>query len=116
MLLVFVDEALAMVALGVWGWHVQGVVLAVAAPAAAVYVWYTFASPKARHGKGWRRPVAKVVVFVLASLALWASGHAGWAVALLVFSVVINALAQLPAARAVVAAERGADASFRVSS
>jgi hypothetical protein len=42
------------------------------------------------------RPVVKVLVFGLASLALWDAGHPGWAAALLVFSVVVNALAQLP--------------------
>ena len=38
----------------------------------------------------------KVLVFGLASLGLWAAGHHRLAVALLVFSVVVNALAQLP--------------------
>jgi hypothetical protein len=40
--------------------------------------------------------VAKVIVFGLASLALWDGGHHGWAVALLVFSVAVNAVAQVP--------------------
>jgi hypothetical protein len=42
----------------------------------------------------------KVLVFGLASLALWDSGYPGWAVALLAFSVVVNALAMLPGVRA----------------
>jgi hypothetical protein len=43
------------------------------------------------------------VVFGVASLALWDAGHPGWALALLVFSVVVNALAQLPAIRGLAA-------------
>jgi hypothetical protein len=43
-----------------------------------------------------------VVVFGAASAGLWWAGHEGLAVALLVFSVVVNALAQLPAVRALV--------------
>jgi len=40
-----------------------------------------------------------VLVFALASLGLWAAGHHALAAALLVFSVVVNGLAQLPAVR-----------------
>lgn len=97
--LVFVDELACMTAFGMWGWAVGGPVrwlLVVAAPIAAMTAWYLFASPKAPHGGSWRRPLAKLVVFGLAALALWHTGHGGWAIALLVFSVVINALAQLP--------------------
>ena len=39
--------------------------------------------------------MAKVVVFGLACLALADAGHEDWALALLVFSVVVNGLAQL---------------------
>jgi hypothetical protein len=62
--------------------------------------WWLFASPKARFGSGGRRVVVKVLVFGLASLALWDAGHHGWAIALLVFSVVVNGLALLPGVRA----------------
>ena len=65
-------------------------------------VWWAFASPRARWGGPVVRPVVKVLVFGLASLGLWAAGHHGWAVALLVFSVVVNGLAQLPSIRALV--------------
>ena len=44
---------------------------------------------------------------MLASAGLWAAGHHGLAVALLVFSVVVNGLAQLPTVRQVAAAEMG---------
>ena len=101
--LVFLDEVLAAVAAGVWGAHADGVVLAVLAPVAVVAVWWAFASPKARWGGPVVRPVVKVLVFGLASAGLWAAGHPTAAVALLVFSVVVNALAQLPSVRALVA-------------
>ena len=45
----------------------------------------------------------QVVVFGAACAGLWWAGHAAWAGALLVFSVLINALAQLPSVRALVA-------------
>jgi hypothetical protein len=62
--------------------------------------WFLFASPKARFGSPVVRPLVKVLVFGLASWGLWAAGHHALAVALLVFSVVVNALAQLPSIRA----------------
>jgi Protein of unknown function (DUF2568) len=99
--LVFLDEVLAAVAAGVWGWHAGGWLLAVGAPLAVVAVWWLFASPKAPYGGPVVRPVVKVLVFGLASLGLVAAGHTGWGVALLVFSVVVNAAAQLPSVRAV---------------
>ena len=98
--LVFVDEVLAAVAAGVWGSYAGGWPLAVLAPLVVVTVWWAFASPKARWGGPVVRPVVKVLVFGLASLGLWVSGHQGWAVALLVFSAVVNALAQLRSVRA----------------
>ncbi len=100
--LVFVDEVLAAAAAGVWGGHVAGVLGAIVGPVVVVAVWWSFASPKARYGGPVVRPVVKVLVFGLASLGLWAAGQHGWAIALLVFSVVINGLAQLPGIRAMV--------------
>ncbi len=101
--LVFVDELAAMAAFGVWGWQVGTPrwLLVVLLPLAAMTAWWLFASPKARYGSGGRRELVKVLVFGLASLALWDAGHPGWAGALLVFSVVVNGLALLPAVRAV---------------
>ena len=100
--LVFVDEVLAAVAAGVAGHATAGVPGAVAAPVAVVSVWWAFASPKARWGGPVVRPLVKVLVFVGASAGLWWAGHEAWAATLLVFSVVINALAQLPSVRALV--------------
>jgi hypothetical protein len=96
--LVFLDELLAMASAGVWGWHAPGRALWVwLLPLVVMTIWFLFASPKARFGGPVRRPVVKVVVFVLASLALWDAGHPRWAIAMLAFSAVINALAQIPA-------------------
>ncbi|GGO88030.1 hypothetical protein GCM10011584_14070 [Nocardioides phosphati] len=97
--LVFLDELAAMAAFGVWGWQVGGDLrwlLAVLAPLGAMLTWFFLASPKARYGGGLVRPVAKVIVFGLASVALWSVGEHGWAAALLVGSVVVNTLAQTP--------------------
>ena len=99
--LVFLDELLAMVAFGVWGWQASPAWLLVwLLPLLAMVAWFLVASPKAAYGGPVARPVAKVLVFGLASLALWSAGHPAWAAALLVFSVVVNGLAQLPGVRA----------------
>src|SRR3954462_11595061 len=102
LILVFVDELLAVAAAAVWGAHTGGAVLAIAMGLLTVLVWFLFASPKARFGGPITRPVTKVLVFTLASLGLWVSGHHGLAVALLVFSAVVNGLAQLPSVRVLV--------------
>ena len=69
-------------------------------PLLAATAWSLFASPRAAYGGPVARPVAKVLVLGLASLALWAAGRPGWALGLLVLSVVVNGLAQLPGVRA----------------
>jgi len=99
---VFVDEVLAVAAASVWGHHADGLWLAVLAPLLVVAVWWAFASPKAPYGGPAVRPVVKVLVFSLTSFGLWAAGHHTWAVALFAFSVVVNALAQLPSIRSLV--------------
>jgi hypothetical protein len=101
--LVFADELAAMAAFGVWGWQVGTPrwLLVVLLPLAAMTAWWLFASPKARYGSRGRREIVKVLVFALAALALWDAGHHGWAIAFLVFSVIVNALALLPQVRTV---------------
>lgn len=102
--LVFVDEIAAVAAFGVWGWESSPAwVLVWLLPVLAASTWYWFASPKAPYGSPVLRPLAKVLVFGLACLALWDLGHHAWAVALLVFSVVVNALAMQPGVRALTA-------------
>ena len=93
--LLFVDEVLAAVAVGVAGQAFLGMVGAVLAPLAVVGVWWTFASPKAPRGGPVARPVVKVLVFGSGTAGLWLAGHSGWAVAFLAFSLVVNGLAQL---------------------
>jgi len=96
--LVFVDELAAVTAAAVWGWHARPRWLLVwVLPLAVTTVWFLFASPKARFGGPVRRPLTKVVVFGLASLGLWDAGLTTWAIAMLAFSIVINALALIPA-------------------
>ena len=101
--LVFLDEVLAAGAAGVWGHHVAGLAGAVLGPVVVIAVWWLFASPKAPYGSPVRRPVVKVLVFGLTSAGLWAAGYPGWAAAFLVFSIVVNGLAQLPSVRSLVA-------------
>jgi hypothetical protein len=102
LLLVFVDELLAIAAAVVWGNHAANVWLGIATGLLTVLVWFLFASPKARYGGPVIRPLVKVLVFTLASAGLWASGHHVLAVALFVFSGVINGLAQLPSVKVLV--------------
>lgn len=97
--LVFFDELAVMAAFGVWGASRGGPlapVLWILLPVAAMTVWFFFASPKAKYGGPVVRPVVKVIVFGLATLALWHADRPGWALALLIFSVVVNGLALLP--------------------
>jgi hypothetical protein len=94
--LVFLDELLVMAALAVWGAHAGGWPLGVGAAAAGMLVWFLFASPKARYGGPAARPVAKLLVIGAAIAGLGAAGHAGWAWALAVFSLVVNVVALHP--------------------
>jgi hypothetical protein len=102
MLFVFVDELLAVASAAVWGNHVRNAWFAIVMGLVTVLVWFLFASPKARYGGPLVRPVTKVVVFALASAGLWASGHHALAVAMFVFSAVVNGLAQLPSVKVLV--------------
>ena len=97
--LVFADEILAAAAAGVWGAHRAGVWLAFLAPIVVIVCWGTFASPRAPYGGRMVRPVVKAIVFGFASWGLWTTDQHAAGVALLVFSVLINALAQLPNVR-----------------
>lgn len=100
--LVFVDELLAIAAAATWGEYQGGTPLAVLAGLAVLVTWYLFASRKAPYGGRTVRPVAKVLVFSLASVGLWASDHQALAIAFFAFSVAVNALAQLPSIKVLV--------------
>jgi hypothetical protein len=100
--LVFLDELLACAAAAVVGRAMPAPWLFVwLLPVAVVAAWWALASPKAPYGGPVVRPVVKVLVFGLASLGLWLAGHQAAAVALLVFSIVVNGVAQLRFVRAV---------------
>lgn len=114
--LVFVGELLALVGLGVWGWHVGGspplaALLAVLVPAAAATLWGLFAAPRANHRGRWATPATKLLVLGGASLALWHGGRPGWALALLALNLVANAAARHPRARAIAAPKPGRSGS-----
>jgi Protein of unknown function (DUF2568) len=66
-------------------------------PLLAMTAWSLFASPKARYGGDGSRTSVKVVVYGLATVALWDAGHEAWAIAFLACSVLVNGLARLPA-------------------
>ena len=100
--LVFVDELLAIAAAVTWGDYQGGVLLAVAAGVVTVVGWALFASPKARFGGRVTRPLGKAIVFTLATIGLWVSDHHPQAIAFAVFSVLVNALAQLPSIKVLV--------------
>ena len=102
LLMVFVDELLAVAAAAVWGNYVGNLWLAIGMAALTMFVWFLFASPQARFGGPVVRPVTKVLVFTLASAGLWVSGHEALALALFVFSAVINGLAQLPSVKVLI--------------
>lgn len=77
----FLLEVVALIAFAFWGWtvgthDVTRLLLMIAVPVAAAYVWGAFLSPKPE----FQLPLAVVAFaqlafFVLAVLALWGSGH-----------------------------------------
>lgn len=98
---VFADELAVVVAFAIWGSQAEPPWLLVwLLPLVSMLTWFLLASPKAKYGGPVVRPVTKVLVFGLATVALWDADHPRWAVALLAFSVVVNGLAQLPGVRA----------------
>lgn len=91
--LVFVSELLAIGGLFVWGQ--PSLLASFLLGAAGLLAWSFFASPKARFGHPVGRPFVKVLVFGLGVFGYWDAGFGGLAVVVLVFSVVVNALALL---------------------
>ncbi len=92
----FLLELAAFASLAVWGWQaassVPAVVLAVAAPTAAVVIWGLFAAPRSprRLPTAFRVPL-ELGIFVLSALALGAAGHPGLSAAFLI-AIAANAL------------------------
>lgn len=98
--LVFVSELLAIGGLFLWG--LPSLLWSFLLGAAGLLAWNFFASPKARFGHPVGRPVVKVLVFGLGSCGYWAAGLPALAVAVLVLSIVVNALALLPSVSSLV--------------
>jgi len=97
--LVFLDEVLAVWALGVVGGRLGGWPVALMLVVVSIALWWAFASPKAPWGGPVVRPLVKVLVFGSAVVGLVWAGHQTAGVALLVFSVAVNAVAALPSVR-----------------
>ena len=76
----FAVELAALVALGMWGWHVGAggwrLVLVVALPLAFALAWGLLAAPNAsRRLTGPLLVLFQLVAFLLAAAALWATGR-----------------------------------------
>ncbi|MEU9977761.1 YrdB family protein [Streptomyces sp. NPDC051014] len=99
--LAFLIEIAALAVLAWWGWQsvesrALGLLVAVAAPAAAAVLWGMFAAPRARIPVPLPGVlVVKAVVFGAASAALYAMGHVSWAAVAVVVAVANTALATL---------------------
>lgn len=97
--LVFLGEALTISSFADWGWHNGGDwkwLLAVGLAVVTMIGWWMFASPQARLGEGWLRDLLKVGMILVATAALWHSGHETGAIVFLVLNMVVNGLAQIP--------------------
>jgi hypothetical protein len=95
--LFFAVELAALVAFGVWGWHLgSGVwrfVLAAALPVAFAVVWGFLAAPtSATRLTDPALLVFQLVAFLLAAVAVWATGRVGLGVTLGVVAVVVVGL------------------------
>jgi hypothetical protein len=108
--LVFLDELLLVAAVWVAAAEAGGWVAGLGGAVLVLAAWWTCASPKAPYGGPVARPLTKALVVTAACGGLWWAGHGGVAAALLVFSVVVNGLAQLPSVAALTRPQAGQDA------
>ena len=95
--LAFVLELGALAALSFTGAHVGGggggaTALAIALPLVAAVLWGTFASPRSVKHIPLAKVAVKVAVFGLATIGLFANGHAALAVTFAIL-IVINTIA-----------------------
>lgn len=103
LVLVFLSEVLALGGLFVWGVQLDPPwVWAMVLGGAGLLAWNFFASPKAQLGHRVGRPVVKVLVFGFGSYGYWYADLHTLAIVVLVFSVVVNALALLPSVSSLV--------------
>ncbi len=98
--LLLASEVVALVAFGRWGWeHPPRWLLVWLLPLAGAALWARWASPKAPRGGPRARPIAKVLVYAAAFLAIREVDGHSWALAFLVASAAVNALASTRAVR-----------------
>jgi hypothetical protein len=94
-------ELAAIAVLAYWGFaeHEGGValLLGLAAPLAAIAIWWAFVSPKAPLGSPLRRAVFETVVFAGAAVALVDAGHVGLALAFAAIALVDGVLVRVTA-------------------
>jgi hypothetical protein len=98
----FVSEIAALVALGYWGFTVDGplplrIVLGIGAPAVAAALWGVFAAPRALVKVRTLAVLVKVVVFGSAVAALVVTGHPWLAMVLAVLAILGSVLSTPPA-------------------
>jgi hypothetical protein len=85
----FLLELVMLAGLAVGGWEIGGVVLAIAAPAAAVVLWALFVAPKASRRLTDPAKVAlEIVLFAAATVGWFAAGLAPVAIAFALLVVV----------------------------
>lgn len=94
----FLLELGAMVAFGYWGYHIKAghavkIILAIASPLVVAILWGVFLSPKALLSIFTFpfRTALKLVVFVVASAALYAAGRSVLGLVFLIISLFIVA-------------------------
>ncbi len=104
--LAFLLELAALVALAVWGWHIGPstalrVLLAIALPLIAAVLWGMFAAPRARFTVSpWVRDTIKIIVYGLATIGLFVTGHPALAItfaALVIVNTVLIRIGKLDA-------------------
>ena len=89
----FLLELAALAGYAIWGYYVEGVVLAIALPVLVAVIWSTALSPRARLRLGvWPTFGARVAVLLLSAVALAAAGHRAYALALGLAVLADNAL------------------------
>ncbi|WP_170111034.1 YrdB family protein [Antricoccus suffuscus] len=100
--LVFVAELCAVVAVGVFGWHIGQrqpwkAIVAVVFVAVAIALWALFAAPHATYDVAWLAVAVKVLVFGAAVIGLWVVGAHKSAVVFAVAVIALHVVAELPA-------------------
>src|SRR5215813_2536284 len=89
----FLLELALLAGLAYWGWHEQGIVLAILLPLLAAVVWGAFVAPKARFPVSVPiRLAIELTLFGLAVVGLYATGAHALAIAFAVAVVLSDAI------------------------